>query len=272
MIMQTTMTEAPANYFSQATSEVAAMKMKKIVVLGATSGIAVEVQRQLARQGCELLLVARSQQRLAELQADLMIRGARQVLTYAADLASIQQHAGIFGFVRLHFPDFDTVLLTYGSMRDQKESEASIDALLEELQVNFVSASAILSLFAADLEQRRTGCLAAIASVAGDRGRRSNYVYGSAKGALSLFMQGLRSRLHPAGVRVITIKPGPVRTAMTDHMPNATRFADPELVARDIVRALERRSPDVLYTPKIWRYVMAAVEHIPEVVFKRLSF
>jgi decaprenylphospho-beta-D-erythro-pentofuranosid-2-ulose 2-reductase len=272
MIMQTTMSDAPANYFSQATSEAAAVKMKKIVVFGATSGIAVEVQRQLARQGCELLLVARSQQRLAELQADLVIRGARQVLTYAADLTSIQQHAGIFGFVRLHFPHFDTVLLTYGSMRDQKESEASIDALLEELQVNFVSASAILSLFAADLEQRRTGCLAAITSVAGDRGRRSNYVYGSAKGALSLFLQGLRSRLHPAGVRVITIKPGPVRTTMTDHMPKATRFAEPEVVARDIVRALERRSPDVLYTPKIWRYVMAAVEHIPEVVFKRLSF
>jgi short-subunit dehydrogenase len=130
----------------------------------------------------------------------------------------------------------------------------------------------MLTLFASDLEQRRTGCLAAITSVAGDRGRSSNYVYGSAKGALSLFLQGLRSRLHPAGVKVITIKPGPVQTGMTDHLPNANRFADPELVAADIVRALERRSPDVLYTPKIWRYVMTAVEHIPEAIFKRLSF
>jgi short-subunit dehydrogenase len=135
-----------------------------------------------------------------------------------------------------------------------------------------VSASAILTLFAADLEQRRTGCIAAITSVAGDRGRRSNYVYGSAKGALSLFLQGLRSRLHPAGVKVITIKPGPVRTPMTDHLAGASRFAEPELVARDIIRALERRSPDVLYSPKIWRYIMAAVEHIPEMIFKRLSF
>jgi short-subunit dehydrogenase len=157
-------------------------------------------------------------------------------------------------------------------MQEQKASEASVDTLLEELQVNFVSATAILTLVAADLEQRRTGCIAAITSVAGDRGRRFNYVYGSAKGALSLFLQGLRSRLHPAGVRVITIKPGPVRTAMTDHMPNATHFADPELVGRDIVRALERRAPDGLYTPKIWRYVMTVVEHIPEAIFKRLSF
>jgi len=246
--------------------------MRKIIVLGATSGIALEIQRQLAQTGHELLLVARSPQRLAEVQTDLIIRGARQVLTYAADLASVQQHGAVFAFARCMLPDFDTVLLAYGSMHDQKDSEASVDVLLEELQVNYVSATAILTLFAADLERRRTGCLAAITSVAGDRGRRSNYVYGSAKGALSLFLQGLRSRLHPAGVRVITIKPGPVQTSMTDHLPNSRRFADPEQVARDIVRALERRSPDVLYTPKIWRYVMGAVRHIPEGVFKRLSF
>jgi short-subunit dehydrogenase len=249
-----------------------ATTMKKVVILGATSGIALEVQRLLARQGRELLLVARSSQRLAELQADLAARGAQQILTYSADLASIQQHAAIFDFARRTFPDFDTVLLAYGSMQGQKDSETSVDILLEELQVNFVSATAILTLFAGDLERRRIGCLAAITSVAGDRGRRSNYVYGSAKGALSLFLQGLRSRLHPAGVRVITIKPGPVQTPMTDHMPNSARFAEPEQVARDIVRALERRSPDVLYTPKIWRYIMTAVQQIPETVFKRLSF
>ena len=246
-------------------------EMKQIVVLGATSGIALEVQRQLAHRGLDLLLVARSPRRLADLQSDLLLRGARTVTTYAADLASIEHHAGIFDFVRKTFPDFDTVLLAYGSMHNQKESEASVDTLLDDLQTNFVSASALLSLFAADLERRQTGCLAAITSVAGDRGRRSNYVYGSAKGALSLFLQGLRSRLHPAGVRVITIKPGPVQTSMTDHMPNASRFADPEHVARDIVRALDRRSPDVLYTPKVWRYVMTAIEHVPETIFKRLS-
>ncbi|MGA9529979.1 MAG: SDR family NAD(P)-dependent oxidoreductase [Terriglobales bacterium] len=245
---------------------------KRVVVLGATSGIALEVQRQLARLGSELLLVARSSQRLAVVQSDLLARGAKQVLICAADFANIQCHAGIFDFVRRSFPDYDTVLLAYGTMRDQQESETSIDALLGELNVNYVSAAAILTLFAADLEQRRTGCIAAITSVAGDRGRRANYVYGSAKGALSLFLQGLRSRLHAAGVRVITIKPGPVQTSMTDDLPNAARFAEPELVARDIVGAIERGAPDVLYTPKIWRYVMTAVEHIPEAIFKRLSF
>lgn len=244
----------------------------KVIVLGATSGIALEVQRQLARGGCELLLVARSAERLEAVQSDLLARGAGQVLTCAADLASVPQHAGILDFVRRSFSDYDTVLLAYGSMHDQKDSEGSVETLLDELNVNFVSASAILTLFAAELERRRTGCIAAVTSVAGDRGRRSNYVYGSAKGALSLFLQGLRSRLHAAGVKVITIKPGPVQTPMTDHLAGAGRFADPEVVARDIVRALERRAPDVVYTPKIWRYVMSAVEHIPEGIFKRLSF
>jgi short-subunit dehydrogenase len=246
--------------------------MQKIVVLGATSGIALEIQRQLAHQGRELLLVARSPQRLSELQSDLLARGAKNVLTLAADLARVQHHAEIFNFVHRYFPNFDTVLLAYGNMEDQKDSEASVDVLLDELNVNFVSAAALLTLFAADLEQRRTGCLAAITSVAGDRGRRSNYVYGSAKGALSLFLQGLRSRLHPAGVSVITIKPGPVETPMTDHLANSARFAQPERVARDIVRALERRSPDVLYTPWFWRPIMTAVRHMPETLFKRLAF
>jgi decaprenylphospho-beta-D-erythro-pentofuranosid-2-ulose 2-reductase len=246
--------------------------MKKIIVLGATSGIAMEVERQLAQDGCQLLLVARSEERLAILQSDLLARGANQVLTCAADLAVIGQHEWIFDFVRRSFPDYDTVLLSYGSMHDQKESEASVDVLLEEISVNYVSAAAILTLFASDLERRRSGCIAAITSVAGDRGRRSNYAYGSAKGALSLFLQGLRSRLHPAGVKVITIKPGPVQTPMTDHLASASRFAEPKRVARDIVMTLEHRSPDVLYTPKVWRYVMTAVTHIPERIFKRLSF
>ena len=246
--------------------------LKSVVVLGATSGIALEVERQLAKRGCELLLVARSPQRLAEVKSDLMARGATQVLTCPADLSAIEYHAGIFDFVRRSFPAYDTVLLAYGAMHDQKDSEASVDVLLSELHVNYVSAAALLTLFAADLEQRRTGCIAAITSVAGDRGRRSNYVYGSAKGALSLFLQGLRSRLHPTGVKVITIKPGPVHTPMTDQLPSAARFAQPQEIARDIVRALQRRSPDVLYTPKIWRYVMTVVEHIPESLFKRLSF
>lgn len=246
--------------------------MKKIIILGATSGIALEVQRQLAARACELLLVARSAQHLTQLQADLQVRGAARVSTCTADLSDVAQHERVFEFASHALPDFDTVLLAYGSMHDQKAAATSVPVLLEELQVNFVSAAAILTLFAADLERRRTGCIAAISSVAGDRGRRPNYVYGSAKGGLSLFLQGLRSRLYPAGVRVLTIKPGQVRTPMTDRLPNRMGLADPRDVARDIVRGLDRGYPDILYTPRIWRYIMTAVQLIPEGIFKRLSF
>jgi short-subunit dehydrogenase len=244
--------------------------VKKVIVLGATSGIALEVQRQLAQRACELLLVARSPERLAALQSDLLARGADQILTFSADLSDVTQHEAAIEFARDRFPDFDTILLAYGSMRKQRDAESAIAILTEELQVDFVSAAAILSLFAVELERRRTGCIAAITSVAGDRGRRSNYVYGSAKGGLSLFLQGLRSRLYPAGVRVITIKPGPVQTTMTDGLPHASHFAHPRQVARDIVRALERRAPDILYTPRIWRYIMTGIKLIPETIFKRL--
>src|SRR5262249_35785717 len=113
--------------------------MRKIIILGATSTIALEVQRQLARRGCELLVVARSPRRLTELQADLLVRGAPKVLTYPADLSAIAEHNGAFEFASRMLPDFDTVLLAYGSMTDQKIAATSIPVLLEELQVDFVS-------------------------------------------------------------------------------------------------------------------------------------
>jgi short-subunit dehydrogenase len=244
--------------------------MKKVVILGATSAIALEVERQLAHRACELLLVARSSERLAQVQTDLEVRGAARVLIYAADSSDVSQHAAIVAFASDRLPEFDTVLLAYGSMHDQKIAATSIEILMKEFQVDFVSAAAILTLFAAEFERRRCGCIAAITSVAGDRGRRSNYVYGSAKGGLSLFLQGLRSRLYPAGVRVITIKPGPVRTPMTDDVPTAVQLGDPRRVASDIVRALAGRSPDILYTPPLWRFIMAAIRLIPEGLFKRL--
>jgi decaprenylphospho-beta-D-erythro-pentofuranosid-2-ulose 2-reductase len=246
--------------------------MKKVVILGATSGIAQEVQRLLIKQGIELLLVARSTERLPALAADLETRGAVKVVTFAADLADVSTHAGVLAYAQEQLPEFDTVLLAYGTMLDQEACKHSVQLALRELDTNFISASALLMLFAEYFEVRKTGCLAAITSVAGERGRRSNYVYGSAKGALSLFLQGLRSQLHEAGVRVITIKPGPVDTAMTDGMEKGAMFADPKDVAKDICRALEKRAPEILYTPWKWRYVMAVVRAIPEPVFKRLNF
>lgn len=247
-------------------------RMHKVLVLGATSGIAVAITRDLAGRGCELLLVARSERRLSELKADLLVRGAANVHTYGADLASLSQHLGIFEFAQRSLPNFDTVLVAYGCMHDQIESENNIDVLVDEINVNFVSACALLTVAASILEPRRAGCIAAITSVAGDRGRRSNYTYGAAKGALSLFLQGLRGRLHAHGVNVMTIKPGPVQTSMTDHFQGAYRFAPADRVAHRIADALERRSPDVLYTPWFWGPIMRGIRHLPEAVSKRMTW
>jgi short-subunit dehydrogenase len=245
------------------------VRIKKIVVLGATSGIAQPLLRMMAREGKEFLLVARSQERLDAVRTDLLARGAANVLTFEADLVTSQEL--VVSFAKECFPDFDTLLLAYGSLLDQALCQISAEHAVRELETNLVSAVALLTRFAQYFEARRSGTVAVITSVAGDRGRRSNYVYGAAKGGLSIFLQGLRSRMYQYGVRVLTIKPGPVATAMTQDLLNVPLLARPELVATDVYRALESARTDVIYTPARWRWIIATVRMIPERVIKKLS-
>jgi short-subunit dehydrogenase len=242
--------------------------MKKIVVLGATSGIAQPLLRMMARDGKELLLVARSQERLDAVRTDLLARGAANVLTLAADLLTSQEM--VVSFAKECFPDFDTLLLTYGTMLDQLFCQVSVQEAIRELQTNFMSAVALLTLFSHYFETHRSGTIAVITSVAGDRGRRSNYVYGAGKGGLGIFLQGLRSRMYQHGVRVLTIKPGPVATAMTAGRHNLPMLVNAEVVAKDIYHALQDPGSDVIYTPGRWKWIMAALRMIPEVAFKKL--
>jgi decaprenylphospho-beta-D-erythro-pentofuranosid-2-ulose 2-reductase len=241
--------------------------IKKIVVLGATSGIAQPLLRMMAREGKEFLLVARSQQRLDAVRTDLLARGAAQVLTFEADLVTSQEL--VVSFAKECFPDFDTLLLTYGTMLDQALCQVSAEYAVRELETNMLSAVAVLTAFAQYFEARSSGTIAVITSVAGERGRRSNYVYGAAKGGLGIFLQGLRSRMYQHGIRVLTIKPGPVVTAMTAGRHNLPMLVNAEVVAVDIYRALHPGT-DVIYTPARWKWIMAAVQMIPEVVFKKL--
>jgi short-subunit dehydrogenase len=223
----------------------------------------------LAKDGKELLLIARSQERLDAMRTDLLARGARQVLTFDADLVASPEPA--VTFAKEHFANFDTLILSYGTMLDQQMCQVSPELAVRELQTNLVSAVSLLTLFAGYFESRRSGTIAVITSVAGDRGRRSNYVYGAAKGGLTIFLQGLRGRMHQFGVRVLTIKPGPVATAMTAKMPNLPLLAKPETVAAEIYRALVDFRSDVVYVPRKWRWIMGAIRLIPENVFKRLE-
>src|SRR5438270_8955996 len=150
--------------------------MNKIVILGATSGMIQPLLRTMAKNGKELLLVARSQERLDALRADLLARGSPQVIALQADFNDSQQI--VFNFAKEHFPDFDTLLLAYGTLLDQAACQIDPALAVRELQTNFVSPVALLTLFARYFEGRRSGTIAVITSVAGDRGRRSNYVYG----------------------------------------------------------------------------------------------
>ncbi len=245
--------------------------MERIVILGATSEIAQHAQRILAREKKEMLLVARSPERLRSVAADLRVRGAKQVIEYTADLADISQHAQLVSFVVENFPDFETVLLAYGSLLPQEKCRHSVDLSMREWHTNFTSAASLLTLFADHLEQRGSGCLAVITSVAGDRGRSANYVYGAGKAGLNAFLEGLRGRLYRSKVRVLTIKPGPVRTPMTSEMEQGSLFAEPTEVAADICQALESGLKETLYTPAYWRYIMAAINLVPETIFKKLS-
>ncbi len=250
------------------------MTMRRIVILGATSKIAHEIARAAARDGKEFLLLARHGERLQAVAGDLRARGAARVDTLAADLADAAAQPELWDQVEQAMPDFDAVLLAYGSLADQAHAEASPEYTLDQLNVNFTSAAGLLTRAAISLEKRaghsgKNGLIAVICSVAGDRARRSNYVYGAAKGALALYAQGLRARLLRYGVRVLTIKPGPVDTPMTAGM-KLPLLAPAESVGRKIYREMEHGRRDVLYVPGVWRPIMFLIRALPEAIVKRL--
>lgn len=242
----------------------------RILILGATSALAHETAKLFARDGAELVLVARSPAKLNAVQGDLQVRGAQHVETILADLDDLTRHQEIIETALNHFSGFDMVLVAYGTLGNQQICEQSVDATLREFTTNCTSVISLLTLLANYFEQQGHGCITAISSVAGDRGRQSNYIYGAAKGAVTVFLQGLRNRLARKGVAVVTIKPGMVNTPMTAHMRKGLLFADPKAVARGIYRAMLKRK-DVVYLPGYWRYVMWVIRSIPEFVFKKMN-
>jgi len=246
--------------------------MQRLVVFGGTSKIAGEVARLAARDGTRILLVGRRPERLEHAAGDLLARGARSVEWILADLADVSCHARIIAEARSKLSDFDTALFSYGTLTENDRAESMVDYTLAEIGTNFTSIVALLTLLAPHFEERKAGCMTVISSVAGERGRRSNYVYGSAKGGLSIFLQGYRARLFRSGVRVLTVKPGPVETPMTAHLPQSRLFASAAAVGHRIYREMTGGSKDVLYTPRYWRYVMSGVRGVPEWLAKRLSF
>lgn len=244
--------------------------MRKILVLGANSAIARACARRFVGAGHALFLVGRDPSKLAATLADLEVRrGGGPVHGRAADLTETAGHAALIAEARAALGGLDTVLVAHGELGVQAEAERSDAAARAIFETNLLSPVALLTRLANDFAAEGRGCLAVITSVAGDRGRGSNYVYGAAKGGLSIFLGGLRNRLAASGVSVVDLKLGIVETPMTAGRRKGLLWATPDQVARRIVLAVER-GEDIVYAPWFWRWIMLVIRSVPERIFKRL--
>ena len=244
--------------------------MKKILIIGATSAIAEHCARIWANRGNELYLVARNEERVKIIASDLKVRGAAQVITYCTDLKDIERHSEILESAQNTMKGVDIVLIAHGTLSSQKFCEGSVSETLNEIKTNALSTISLLTLLANQFEERKDGTICVISSVAGDRGRASNYVYGSAKAMVTTFTSGLRQRLHKSNVAVVTIKPGFVDTPMTSQFKKGLLWAKPNTVASKIVRAIDKKKAEV-YIPLFWLFILTLINIIPSILFKRIG-
>ena len=238
----------------------------RVLIVGATSGIAKPLAREFAVHGASLLLAARDREELEWLRADLQIRGSKvEILDF--DALNYASHADFWKSCG----EVDGVICCFGWLEGETEARSDWEKCRKMLEINFNANVSLLNLVANSFEARGRGFICVLSSVAGERSRRGNYLYGSAKSGLTAYAEGLRSRLQPANVSVTTVKPGPVDTGMTFGMEKLPLMVAPEKVASDIYRGLRRRA-DVVWTPAPWRLIMAVMRWVPGGIWKRLDF
>lgn len=242
-----------------------------IVIIGANSAIAKATARLYAEQNHHFFLAGRNNSGLVELAADLEVRGAAGVSTFELDVLETSRYDVLLENIAKQVDRIDVVLICHGSLPDQDRCETDFELAQQELIVNGTSVVALAGRLANVLKQQQHGVLAVVTSVAGDRGRQPNYLYGAAKSLVSTYLQGLRGRLLPFNVHVVDIRPGLVDSPMTAQFEKGPLWATPEQVANKIVRAIHKKSHTV-YAPGYWRLIMAVVISIPDFIFKRLKF
>jgi decaprenylphospho-beta-D-erythro-pentofuranosid-2-ulose 2-reductase len=242
--------------------------MKTVLILGATSEVALALADQLAAKSIHLILAARHSERIAPVKADLSIRYGVSVTIIEFDAANVKSHSD---FYKNLSPKPDAAICVFGFLGDHNKAILDWEECSKILISNYVGAVSILNVIANDFEKRKEGMLVGISSVAGERGRQSNYLYGSAKAGFTAYLSGLRNRLFKSNVHVLTVKPGFMKTKMLTGM-NTPKFltAQPAQAAAMVIKAMERRK-NVLYIFPVWKWIMLAIKNIPESLFKRLK-
>jgi short-subunit dehydrogenase len=244
--------------------------VKKILVIGATSAIAEATARLWAQPGHRVYLIGRNEERLQAIAADLRVRGAESAHFDVLDLNRFELHQAAIDAAIRTLDGLDIVLIAHGTLGNQEACERDFSLTLREIDTNLISVISLLTHLANRLESQKHGTIVVLTSVAGDRGRRSNYVYGTAKGAVSIFLQGLRQRLHKSGVHVVTVKPGFVDTPMTAQFRKGFLWVAPETIAARITKAVDEGA-DEIYAPGFWRLIMAIIRLTPEALLRKMA-
>ncbi len=242
--------------------------MKNVLILGATSDMAQAIAKKYVAEGWSLTLAALEPELLESIASDLRVRSEVEIHAVEFDALDFSNHRNFYESLETK-PD--AVICVFGYMGDQELARTDLDEVRKTIDINFTGAASILAVVAENFEKRGHGSIAGISSVAGDRGRQSNYIYGCAKAGLTAYLAGLRNRLAKSGVHVMTVKPGFVRTKMTEHLDlPAALTADPEQVASAVFKGLEKKK-NTIYILWMWRWIMCIIRHIPEFVFKKMG-
>jgi short-subunit dehydrogenase len=244
--------------------------LKKILIIGATSAIAEATAQKIAKRGDHLFLVARNQDKLNMVAEKFKVTGGPYVTAYQMDVNDFNAHAPMLNCAEKAMSGINLVLIAHGTLSDQPACEQSVELTMQEIKTNGLSVISLLTHIANRFEKQQNGVIAIISSVAGDRGRQSNYVYGTAKSMVSTFTSGLRQRLHKSGVSVITIKPGFVDTPMTQSFKKGFLWATPDSIAKTICCAIDKKK-NVVYAPFFWIGIMSVIKIIPERMFKKIT-
>ncbi len=245
--------------------------MRKILILGGASAIAFETAKKFAADGDRLFLADLMLNRLEILREDINARFPTDIGIAEFNALDFTGHPDILQKADEYLGSIDIALIAYGTLPDQELMQSDVSKAVEQFNLNCTSIISLCTIISNYFEEKGAGTLAVISSVAGDRGRQSNYLYGAAKGCITTFLQGLRNRLSKKNVQIITIKPGQVDTPMTADMPKSPLFVKPVVVGQGIYKAIIQQK-DVVYLPGWWKLIMFIVKIIPEGIFKKLNF